>query len=681
MPYHAPGLSPLELSLGGRLVGHLGMRAMVEFDPAPDDPHWTWRRSEPASERVSEPESVSLPELVDRELAEIEALETAKAQLEGKLIDAYAAVHTTLGQLFAGRIDRPRSKVPVEMDTMVGQEIAVATGVGPAEVSRRLWLATSGARHANLRDALRAGRISLYRALQVVTECRDVPDEAQPELEEALLDQLTDKEGSPCSQRAFSSRLGRFARGADPRGQAERRAGARQRRCAYGRIGTDGMGSLTVHAAAERIAAALGRADAVARRARAAGDERTLEQLRSDFMMDTLLFGWPTDTSTDTDTRTDAGTCSPDSHGSSGTSCPTSVTKGAATTGASGSGPAEARAPFRQPEASDDPAELCPECVEFGELDRAVPPERFGEADRPGAPSGEPRPPDGHPADPGPCGGDARQPRPPDRQRDEPGPGDGDAPGAKPTEKGDAGEAFGPGLWLGRPPPAQVWIVVPFEVAAGMSDAPCELPGRGWVTAEHAREIISAPGSVWHQLSVDVDTGYALHLDSRGYRPSAELLAQVRARDGVCRGPGCDVPAHQCDFDHEMEWPEGATTYVNGYSKHRLCHMARTARLWRSEPHGEHGLKWTTLTGREYLTYPKNWLETLQEHLSDDRPVGEPSDSADPADEGVRPGRSDAGVRAAHDIGGSVGDISEDTVEQDATGHGGAGSDRDLPPF
>jgi hypothetical protein len=378
MPYHAPGLSPLELSLGGRLVGHLGMRAMVEFDPAPDDPHWTWRRSEPASERVSErvsePESVSLPELVDRELAEIEALETAKAQLEGKLIDAYAAVHTTLGQLFAGRIDRPRSKVPVEMDTMVGQEIAVATGVGPAEVSRRLWLATSGARHANLRDALRAGRISLYRALQVVTECRDVPDEAQPELEEALLDQLTDKDGSPCSQRAFSSRLGRFARGADPRGQAERRAGARQRRCAYGRIGADGMGSLTVHAAAERIAAALGRADAVARRARAAGDERTLEQLRSDFMMDALLFGWPTDTTTDTPSgpgaaarhgasATGSGTTtgvpgspptvfpmtdSPTT-GSPRTGSPRTGATGSGTSGPSGAGPAAPGAAFRKP--------------------------------------------------------------------------------------------------------------------------------------------------------------------------------------------------------------------------------------------------------------------------------------------------------------------------------------------
>ncbi|HEX5967060.1 MAG TPA: hypothetical protein VFY88_01185, partial [Intrasporangium sp.] len=51
--------------------------------------------------------------------------------------------------------------------------------------------------------------------------------------------------------------------------------------------------------------------------------------------------------------------------------------------------------------------------------------------------------------------------------------------------------------------PASVWVVVPFEVAAGLSDAPCELPGHGWLSAEHARHVITAPGSVWRWLAVD----------------------------------------------------------------------------------------------------------------------------------------------------------------------------------
>jgi hypothetical protein len=557
-------------------------------------------------------------------LAAIEALETAKAMLEGQLIDAYGAFHVTLGQVYNARAEGPRSKVPISVDSMVGQEIAIATGVGPGEVSRRLRLATSGSRHAPIRNALREGRISLYRALQTVTEARDVTDADQPDRETQLLDQSKDRDGNPCSQRAFSSRLRRLVRGADPRGQAERRAAAKQRRCAYGRIGEDGMGSLTVIAAAERIAAALGRADAVARRARAAGDPRTLEQLRSDFMMDALMFGWPTDS--DPDTGVDTGSL---------------VT--AADAGPAG-GPAAASP---QDDGITDPADGVPE----------------GAAGGPDAPAGvAERPVDGP-------DGPASGPEPP---ADGP-----DASAGASLTGSDCLEdvSMRPGLWLGRPPPAQVWIVVPFEVAAGLSDAPCELPGYGWVTAEHAREIITAPGSMWHQLSVDVDTGYALKLESRGYQPSPELVAQVRARDGVCRGPGCDLPADRTDFDHEVPWPEGATSYVNGYAKERFCHMSKTARLWHSQPDGEHGLKWATLAGREYLTYPKNWLEALEKQPSRDGPEPPQGDTGEA--EATRAGDRDG----EHSASGS-GDGPPDAPAAGADGTGDAAVDQpDLPPF
>lgn len=46
---------------------------------------------------------------------------------------------------------------------------------------------------------------------------------------------------------------------------------------------------------------------------------------------------------------------------------------------------------------------------------------------------------------------------------------------------------------------ATAWLVVPFEVAVGASDAACELPGHGWVTARHAREIMTRAGSVWRR--------------------------------------------------------------------------------------------------------------------------------------------------------------------------------------
>ncbi|MEO6997537.1 MAG: hypothetical protein ABI112_05590 [Terracoccus sp.] len=62
---------------------------------------------------------------------------------------------------------------------------------------------------------------------------------------------------------------------------------------------------------------------------------------------------------------------------------------------------------------------------------------------------------------------------------------------------------------VGHPPAATVWIVVPFTTAVGLTDAPCEIPGYGWVPADQARRIMLAAGSTWQRLAVDVDTGAA----------------------------------------------------------------------------------------------------------------------------------------------------------------------------
>jgi hypothetical protein len=55
-----------------------------------------------------------------------------------------------------------------------------------------------------------------------------------------------------------------------------------------------GTGSLLVTGEAGRICAAIGRVDHLARQLRAAGDPRTLRQLRSDVALDLLLYGWAT---------------------------------------------------------------------------------------------------------------------------------------------------------------------------------------------------------------------------------------------------------------------------------------------------------------------------------------------------------------------------------------------------
>jgi hypothetical protein len=169
---------------------------------------------------------------------------------------------------------------------------------------------------------------------------------------------------------------------------------------------------------------------------------------------------------------------------------------------------------------------------------------------------------------------------------------------------------------------AMAWLVVPFEVAVGTSDAACELPGHGWVTARHAREIMTRAGSVWRTLPVDLGTGRALNAPGASYRPTREMVEHVRAVDGVCRGPDCEVLARRCDLDHETPWPAGPTAVGNLHAKERFHHNVKTAGIWRSEPVDDDGLEWTTTAGRRYVTRPKDWRASLRQPgpVGDDDP-------------------------------------------------------------
>src|SRR3954468_16359126 len=245
------------------------------------------RRARVGAPSAGLPAPLSLDDEAGAVLSQIERIESDKARLEGRLIDAYAALHSIEEQLLA-RLTTS-SRVPITADQVAGQEIACATGVGASEVGRRLELATAPRRHRVLRECLRAGTVSLQRALRIVVETRALDDCVIPDLETTVLAPAPD--GGVASQRLFATRLQRCVRSADSRGSEERRRAARLRRTAYGRVVEDGMGTLTVVAPAERVVAALDRVEALARAARAGGDDRSLDQLRSDLLCDLALFG------------------------------------------------------------------------------------------------------------------------------------------------------------------------------------------------------------------------------------------------------------------------------------------------------------------------------------------------------------------------------------------------------
>ena len=100
-----------------------------------------------------------------------------------------------------------------------------------------------------------------------------------------------------------------------------------------------------------------------------------------------------------------------------------------------------------------------------------------------------------------------------------------------------------------------------------------------------------------------------------GDAPSPLIRASVEGRDGTCRFPGCDVPAHECQLDHVKRYdhdrPEsGGPTDTSNL--HCLCHRhhnVKTTGAWdvTIEPDGTE--TWTSFgDGHTVITTPNGPL-------------------------------------------------------------------------
>src|SRR4051812_24161149 len=481
-PVHQRSLSPLERRLrkqvAGSVLTHLLPALVAELlDAASDDLIPIAPDDSPST----------LEAQADADLRVVEAVERCKAVLDAVGLEALARLHATIESGELGRfadLGCPKPSGWIDCDELTAMEMSTATGLGMQEARARIDLATArtpGA--AELRARLQHGSVSLHRACTIQDEIHSLPAECGTSVVDAV---LRPKDGAPPSPTLFRQRLTRACLAAD-REAAERRRSARRRRGAHALIDSDGLGVLTVVNDADKILAAMERADSVARAARQAGGPPDLHSLRADVIPDTLMFGWPE-------------------------------------TGLAG------------------PATASP---------------LTGAADV--------------------CRSDS--------------------------------EWF---TRLGRRPAATVTVVVPFTTAVGLTDAPCEVPGYGWVAADHARQIILNDDSTWRRLAVDADTGAAIHVETQAYRPTAAMRAHVEAVDGTCRAPGCTVSAARCDLDHDIPWPHGPTEVTNLTSKHRPHHNTHTHGHWLVHRAGDR-VRWRTKAGRVYDTSPKDWLEGVRD--------------------------------------------------------------------
>ena len=149
---------------------------------------------------------------------------------------------------------------------------------------------------------------------------------------------------------------------------------------------------------------------------------------------------------------------------------------------------------------------------------------------------------------------------------------------------------------------AHVQVVVPILVAAGISDDPADLIGRGPIDADTARRLVGQETGFDRVMTHPI-SGAVVSVDR--YTPSASMDRYLRARDQRCRFPGCRMPAIRCDVDHSIDYAHGGKTHICNLA--HLCkrhHPLKHATPWRVVQLPGGILEWTSPLGHTYTDQP-----------------------------------------------------------------------------
>ena len=152
----------------------------------------------------------------------------------------------------------------------------------------------------------------------------------------------------------------------------------------------------------------------------------------------------------------------------------------------------------------------------------------------------------------------------------------------------------------GRRPHIQV--TVPFSTLIGIDDHPGELTGYGPIPASVARRL--AEDGVWRRLLTDPATGRLIDYGTTRYAPPQDLRDVIIARDQSCVFPTCSQPAHRCQIDHTISYPDGPTSQTNTGPPCGIHHDLKAHRGWLLEQPEEGLFIWTSPIGKRYANEP-----------------------------------------------------------------------------
>lgn len=125
-----------------------------------------------------------------------------------------------------------------------------------------------------------------------------------------------------------------------------------------------------------------------------------------------------------------------------------------------------------------------------------------------------------------------------------------------------------------------------------------------FLTPGEARTLALTPGSTLYRLLTDPVTGGLIERSSRAYRFDGSMRAHIIAADVFCRAPGCLHPAYTGQIDHVQEYgtPGGQTRIGNGQPLDEPHHDLKTKKFWDATLHRNRDVTWTTMLGRIYTT-------------------------------------------------------------------------------
>ncbi|MEV4775227.1 HNH endonuclease signature motif containing protein [Microbacterium sp. LWH12-1.2] len=150
---------------------------------------------------------------------------------------------------------------------------------------------------------------------------------------------------------------------------------------------------------------------------------------------------------------------------------------------------------------------------------------------------------------------------------------------------------------------ARIQVTVAATTIADADDRPAELDGHGPLHPDAARALAGG-SSIWTRLFTD-PTGMITETDT--YTPTASMRRHLRARDQHCRFPGCRMPVHRCEIDHNHDHAKGGKTalcnlahFCTGH--HVLKHPDVDERhRWNARLHPDGSIRWTSPLGNTYV--------------------------------------------------------------------------------